>query len=626
MKDGFVKVCAATPDIRVGDCVFNTENIIGCVKEAEKNGAKLVVLPELAVVGKTAGDLFFQRKVITAARESILKIAQEMGDIIAVVGFPFEHNARLYNAAAVLWQKRVLAIVPKTDVAEESRWFTTPSRSVSMVKIGEFGVPFGTDIIVRDEAVREIAIAVEVGSDADMPIPPSVYHTAAGATLIAHPSAAVQLAAKKDSAEAHSARLDSGYVTAYAGEGESTTDLVYGGENSIYEAGELLAKGGRFTNDSVYSEPDLQKIVQKRIKTTAYDIPLGEYLTVNVSLKTEKTALTRKVSAYPFVPEGGELKERCAEILEIQSMALKKRLVHTGAKRITLGISGGLDSTLALLVAVRAFDKAGLDRKGITAVTMPCFGTTGRTYNNAVTMTKAVGATLREVDIKKAVMQHFADIGQNPESYDVTFENSQARERTQVLMDIANMDGSLVVGTGDLSELALGWATYNGDHMSMYGVNCGLPKTLIRHLVEYEADLCGNEQLAATLRDILATPVSPELLPPKDGEIAQCTENIVGPYSLHDFFLYYMVRRGFSPSKIYRLAQYAFGDEFDGATILAWLKVFCRRFFAQQFKRSCVPDGPKVGTVGLSPRGDLSLPSDSSWVLWQKEIEELEKR
>ncbi len=625
MKDGFLKVTAAKVDIRVGDVGYNSKNIIDAILAAEKAGSKLAVLPELCVVGKTAGDLFFQKTILDAAKDAVLKIAKQVGDIIAVVGFPFEQNGRLYNAAAVLWQKRVLAIVPKTDVLAESRWFSTTD-TATMAELGEFKVPFGKNIIIRDENMPYLALAVEIGSDSDLPIPPSVYHTAMGASIIARPSAEIQLAKNTDFTAELSKRLQCVYVTANAGFGESTTDYVLGGANTIYESGTLLAKGEDFINDAVYSEPDLQKIMQNRIKNKAYDISKGEYVIVKVSLENVKTELTRKLSAYPFLPEKSELDARCERILEIQATALHKRLLHTGASGVTLGISGGLDSTLALLVAARAFDKAKLDRKGITAVTMPCFGTTGRTYNNAVSMTREIGATLRVVDIKRAVEQHFADIGHSGTVYDVTYENAQARERTQVLMDIANSDGSLVIGTGDLSELALGWATYNGDHMSMYAVNCSLPKTLIRYIVGYEAQRLGESALSKILFDILDTPVSPELLPPKDGEIAQCTENIVGPYALHDFFLYHMVKHGFSPAKIYRLACYAFEGEYDGSVILEWLKVFSRRFFAQQFKRSCVPDGVKVGSVGLSPRGDLSMPSDSSWALWQKELEELEKR
>ena len=630
MKDGFIKVCAATPDIRVADCTYNKEKIIGLITDATRLGAKLIVLPELCLTGSSAGDLFFQKKLIDSAKESILEIAKETGDIIAVVGFPYQNGSKLYNTAAVLYNGEVIALVPKTNVTAEERRVFSPAGELCYVEFGEYAVPFGTEIIVRDENMSEFALGIEFGDDLSSLIPPSTYHTMAGATIIANLTSAPELASKteyrREIIKAQSARTTSAYVVAVAGEGESTGDILYGGENIICEDGTILEKGARFTNSVVYSEPDLQKIVQERIKNTTHE-QLADYTTVRTSFNLAETKLTRTVSEYPFFPEDKTLlSERCAEILEIQSMGLKKRLVHTGAKSVVIGISGGLDSTLALLVAAKAFDKAGLDRENITAVTMPCFGTTSRTYNNAVNLTTSIGATLVDVDIKKAVLQHFEDIGQNTDSYDVTYENAQARERTQVLMDIANMNGGLVIGTGDMSELALGWATYNGDHMSMYGVNAGIPKTLIRHLVDYSSETAENELLKTTLKDILDTPVSPELLPAKDGEISQKTEDIVGPYSLHDFFLFYMLRYGFSPEKILRLAEIAFEGKADRKTILSWEKVFYRRFFSQQFKRSCVPDGIKVGTVGLSPRGDLKMPSDASWAVWQKELEELEKR
>ena len=630
MKDGFIKVCAATPDIRVADCNYNKEKIKTLIADAEKHGAKLIVLPELCLTGSSAGDLFFQKKLIDSAEDSILDIAKATGNIVAVVGMPYQVGSKLYNTAAVLYKGEVIALVPKTNVSKDEMRIFSPADVERYVKLGEHAVPFSTNILIRDNNMPEFVLAVEFGDDLMSVIPPSCYHSLAGATIIANLTAMPELASKADYRteiiKSHSARTTSAYVVAVAGEGESTGDVLYGGENVICEDGTILAKGARFTNSVVYSEPDLQKIVQERIKNTTHD-QIQDYLTISTNFAIEETALTREISAYPFFPEEkSALYARCAEILEIQSMGLKKRLLHTGAKSVVLGISGGLDSTLALLVAAKAFDKAGLDRKNITAVTMPCFGTTSRTYNNAVNLTNSIGATLLDVDIKKAVLQHFEDIGQSSDNYDVTYENSQARERTQVLMDIANMNGGLVIGTGDMSELALGWATYNGDHMSMYGVNAGVPKTLIRHLVDYSAETAESELLKTTLRDILDTPVSPELLPAKDSEISQKTEDIVGPYSLHDFFLFYMLRYGLSPAKILRLAEIAFADKADRTTILSWEKVFYRRFFSQQFKRSCVPDGIKVGTVGLSPRGDLKMPSDASWAVWQKEIEELEKR
>ncbi len=629
MKDGFIKVCAATPDIRVADCEYNVTNISALISGAEKSGAKLIVLPELCITGCSALDLFFQKTLIDSARASVFQLAKNTGDIIAVVGFPFSYNARLYNAAAVLYKGEIIAIVPKTHLtADEQRIFSTTDET-QYVELGENAVPFGTDIIVRDANMSEFALAVEFGDDLRGLIPPSSYHTAAGATIIACPTAQPELAAKaelrREFIKTHSARTLSAYIVATAGEGESTGDVLFGGENIIAEKGKILATGARFSNSVVYSEPDLQKLIYERIKTTNHG-QISDYTTVWTELKMTETELTRSISAYPFVPADSELSKRCAEILEIQSMGLKKRLSHTHSRCVVLGISGGLDSTLALLVAAKAFDKLGLDRKDIIAVTMPCFGTTNRTYTNAVNLTNSIGATLVEVDIKESVLRHFEDIGQSENSYDVTYENAQARERTQVLMDIANMKSGLVIGTGDMSELALGWATYNGDHMSMYGVNAGVPKTLIRYLVDFAAETADNELLAKTLKDILDTPVSPELLPAKDGEIAQKTENIVGPYSLHDFFLYHMLNNGASPAKLYRLACIAFEGTVDKETVLHWEKVFYRRFFSQQFKRSCLPDGVKVGTVGLSPRGDLKMPSDASWAVWQKELEELEKR
>lgn len=627
MKDGFLKVCAATPDIRVADCAYNATNISAIIAEAEKSGAKLVVFPELCITGASAGDLFFQSTLISAAMQQIFNLTKNIGDIIAVVGFPYKNGSALYNAAAVLYKGEIIAIVPKTNLSADERRIFSSANGLHYVELGEYSVPFGTDIIIRDKNMPEFALSVEFGDDLAAAVPPSSHHTAAGATVIACPAAAPELAAKSgyrtEIVKVHSARTVSAYVSASAGEGESTGDMLYGGENIVCENGTILKKGERFVNSVIYSEPDLKKLVQERIRTATAEQCDG-YATVWTSLEISETELTRTISKYPFFPtEKAALDERCAEILEIQSLALKKRLLHTGAKSAVIGISGGLDSTLALLVAGKAFQKAGLDSENITAVTMPCFGTTARTYNNAVNLTASIGATLLDVDIKKSVLQHFEDIGQDSDSYDVTFENAQARERTQVLMDIANMNGGLVIGTGDMSELALGWATYNGDHMSMYGVNAGIPKTLIRHLVRYSAETAENELLRETLTDILDTPVSPELLPPEDGEISQKTEDIVGPYPLHDFFLFYMLRYGFAPKKILRLAEIAFCGEADRDVILGWEKVFYRRFFSQQFKRSCVPDGVKVGTVGLSPRGDLKMPSDASWALWKAELEEI---
>lgn len=638
MKDGFIKVCAVTPDIRVADCGYNSGKIIDAIKNAANEGAKLVVLPELCITGYTCNDLFFQESLISAAKSALAVIAESTGgfDIIAAVGLPLCVYGKLYNCAAVMHRGEVIAFIPKTYLPNygefyEARHFTPAPGETFAVDFYGSEIPFGTKIIVQDKNIPEFSVAFEICEDLWTAIPPSSYHAQAGAYVIANLSAGNEVIAKQDYRRnlisAQSARLFAGYVYASAGEGESTTDLVFSGDNIICENGTILAETQRFSNQAVYSELDLHKLKAERRKTTTYETGNNkEYTIVYTESELCETELTRSFSPTPFVPgDSSKRRMRSQEILSIQSMGLKKRLIHTGAQCVVIGISGGLDSTLALLVAARAFDAAGLDRSGIFAVTMPCFGTTGRTYNNAVAASKAIGARLIDVDIREAVMKHFADIGQNPNCYDVTYENSQARERTQILMDIANKNNGLVIGTGDMSELALGWATYNGDHMSMYGVNVGVPKTLIRYLVEYEAEETRNEELSKTLYDILDTPVSPELLPPENGEIAQKTEHIVGPYILHDFFLYYLIRFGFSPAKIFRLACVAHKNV-DPETILSWEKVFYRRFFSQQFKRSCIPDGPKVGSVALSPRGDWRMPSDASWAVWKKELEELEKR
>ena len=473
-------------------------------------------------------------------------------------------------------------------------------------------------------------VSAEICEDVWAPNPPSVEAALMGATVIANCSASAEAVGKDayraDLVKGQSARTMAGYVYANAGEGESTTDVVYGAHNIIAENGVILGESPRFVNEIIYSEIDVDRIVSERRKNTSFQpIEKGqEMMAIPFALCMEDTVLTRKIEAMPFVPSDTTDREnRCEEILTIQALGLKKRMEHAHCKSAVVGISGGLDSTLALLVTAKAFDMLGLERSNIESVTMPCFGTTDRTYQNACTLTKKLGATLKEVVIKDAVRTHFRDIGHDENVHDVTFENAQARERTQVLMDIANMSGGMVIGTGDMSELALGWATYNGDHMSMYGVNGSVPKTLVRHLVKYYADTCLDKELSAVLLDILDTPVSPELLPPKDGEIAQKTEDLVGPYELHDFYLYYILRFGYTPSKIYRLAKYAFAGTYDDATILKWLKTFYRRFFMQQFKRSCLPDGPKVGSVDVSPRGGLRMPSDACATVWMQELEGL---
>ena len=636
MKDGFVRCGAATIDIRVADTDYNTENIIKAINSAADNGIKLIVLPELCITGYTCGDLFLQKTLIDSAKQSLIKIAGDTKnlDIVSVVGLPYVVNQKLYNCAAVINGGHIKGLVPKMNIPNysefyEARHFTAGKNEVQYVNINGEQIPFGANILFKTDACEDFVLAVEICEDLWTAAPPSVNHAMAGATVIANLSASNEVIAKDEYREmlvkSQSARLYCGYVYSSAGYGESTTDLVFSGDNMIAENGTILARSKRFTNEWVYSELDLERLVGERKKSNTYKVTGGEdYVSVYLDITAEKTELTRYVDKQPFVPSDDRKREkRSEEILSIQSLGLKKRLDHTHSKTAVIGVSGGLDSTLALLVTVRAFDSLGLDRKNIIAVTMPCFGTTDRTYNNAVNFANSLGVTLKDVNIKDAVNQHFKDIGQNPNNYDVTYENSQARERTQILMDIANKNGGIVIGTGDMSELALGWATYNGDHMSMYGVNAGVPKTLIRYLVDYEARRTDNDVLKKTLQDILDTPVSPELLPPKDGKISQKTEHIVGPYELHDFFLYHLMRFGSSPKKILRLAEIAFKGEYDREVILEWMKVFYRRFFAQQFKRSCLPDGPKVGSVALSPRGDWRMPSDASAGIWVKELETL---
>lgn len=636
MKDGFVKVACATTDIKVGDTKFNSDNIIAQIKEAADNKAKLIVFPELSVTAYTCGDLFLQNSLIKSAESEILRIASQTKgcDIISVVGFPFVVNQTLYNCAAVINKGHIKGIVPKMSIPNysefyEARHFAKGIQNTVDVKIGDSIVPFGSKILFRAKNMADFILAVEICEDLWTVNPPSCAHALAGATIIANLSASNELIAKDEYrsmlVSSQSARLFSAYLYADAGYGESTTDVVFAGDNIIAENGTLLKRSKRFTNECVYTELDLERLVGERRKTTTYENSMAEdYTVVEVEFNEEETEITRHIEKLPFVPADEEKRvKRSEEILTIQSMGLKKRLQHAWAKTAVVGVSGGLDSTLALLVTVRAFDSLGLDRKNIMAITMPCFGTTSRTYNNSINFANSLGVTLKEINIKDAVNQHFKDIEQEPEKYDVTYENSQARERTQILMDIANKNNGIVVGTGDLSELALGWATYNGDHMSMYAVNASVPKTLIRYLVDYEAKRTENEMLKKTLQDILATPVSPELLPPKDGEISQKTEHIVGPYELHDFFLYHLVRFASAPSKIFRLAKIAFDGVYDSEFILSWMKVFYKRFFQQQFKRSCLPDGPKVGSVALSPRGDWRMPSDASVNLWMSEIEKL---
>lgn len=641
MKDGFIKVAAVTPKIRVADPEYNRKKIMEKIEEAEKERAVVVVFPELCITGYTCGDLFFQEPLLEEAQQVLIQIAEDTAgkNMLVFVGLPIAYRGKLYNVAAALSNGVILGLVPKQCIPAYNEFYETRhfaegmEEPVDVILNEKIRVLMGGHLLFCPDSMPELKIGAEICEDIWSPQPPSISRALAGANLIVNLSASNEITGKdcyrKSLVEGQSARLICGYVYASAGDGESTQDVVYSAHNMIAENGIMLAEAERFQNQSIYAELDIQRLNGQRRRMTTFQGNKGDYQEIMFHLKKEKTELTRFVDPMPFVPgKTEERRKRCEEILMIQSMGLKKRLEHTSCQCAVVGISGGLDSTLALLVTVRAFDLLGLDRKGICAVTMPGFGTTDRTYDNAVHLVRCLGADLDEVNISEAVRVHFRDIGQEESNHDVTYENGQARERTQILMDIANQKNGMVVGTGDMSELALGWATYNGDHMSMYGVNASVPKTLVRHLVRYYADTCGNDELAEVLLDILDTPVSPELLPPENGKISQKTEDLVGPYELHDFFLYHMLRSGYGPEKIFRLAVYAFCGK-DGSDqtrytpeiILKWEKTFIRRFFSQQFKRSCLPDGPKVGTVAVSPRGDLRMPSDASADLWLARLE-----
>lgn len=635
MRQGFVKAAAVTPKIKVADTKYNAELILDMMKESTQQGAKIVVFPELCLTGYTCQDLFLQERLLQGAKDALMKLVKESASLDAIffVGLPFEILGKLYNVAAVFSHGEVLGLVPKSYLPNynefyEARHFVSGAELATEVVLPDGScVPADRDLLFVCEQMPKLRIGVELCEDLWTPNPPSISHALAGASVLVNLSASNELTGKdsyrRELVSGQSARLLAAYIYASAGEGESTQDLVFSGHNIIAENGQILAESKRFGHGILYSEIDVERLCAQRRRMTTFVTEDQTHTEILFSLKIEETKLTRFIDPAPFVPTDRQNREkRCDEILMIQAMGLKKRLEHTGANAV-VGISGGLDSTLALLVTVRAFDLCGRDHKGITAVTMPGFGTTDRTYDNAVKLIQSLGAEFVEVDICQSVNVHFSDIGQDPSVHDVTYENSQARERTQILMDIANKKNALVIGTGDMSELALGWATYNGDHMSMYAVNASVPKTLVRHLVRYYADTCEDKQLSDTLYDVLDTPVSPELLPPEDGKISQKTEDLVGPYELHDFFLYYMLRQGFSPAKIYRLAKIAFAGTYEDAFILKWLKTFCRRFFAQQFKRSCLPDGPKVGSVAVSPRGDLRMPSDACATLWMEELNTL---
>lgn len=641
MKYGFIKVAAAVPAVKVADCRFNREAIDRLLKDASEQQVEIVCFPELSLTAYTCADLFHQQLLVEEAEKELCTLLQENAQIstIAIVGMPVRLGNQLFNAAVVLQHEKILAVVPKTFLPNynefyEKRWFSSAlDTDIKEVTLCGQTVPFGTDILLT---YNNATFGIELCEDLWVAIPPSSRHAVNGAQLIFNLSASDENIGKHDYLKSlicqQSARCIAGYVYASSGFGESTTDLVFAGNGLIAENGSMIAASKRFSFNEqlIVSEVDIEKLSTDRRKNSSFQLGNRQtgssaYRTVQCDTSHHFTfSLTRNVSPFPFIPVGKELDERCGEIFNIQVSGLATRLVHTGCKTVVIGISGGLDSTLALLVCVKTFDKLNIPRENILGITMPGFGTTGRTYNNAVHLIKTLGVTLKEIDIKPACEQHFKDINHSPEMLDVTYENTQARERTQILMNIANKHNGMVLGTGDLSELALGWATYNGDHMSMYGVNAGIPKTLVRYLVKYVADSQIQSYAQNTLYDILDTPVSPELLPTDEkGEIAQKTEDLVGPYELHDFFLYYTVRFGFRPAKIYFLTKYAFKGKYADDIIHKWLKTFFRRFFSQQFKRSCLPDGPKVGSINLSPRGDWRMPSDASARMWLDEIDNL---
>ncbi len=634
---GYIKVAAASPAVRVADCEYNSERIVAMMQQAADKGVKAVVFPELCVTASTCGDLFLQRTLLRSAEQTLMQIVEASVDfpLVTMVGLPLALNNKLYNCAAVVSQGMLIGVVPKTYLsAAERKYFDSgANNNAEEIEVVGFTAPFGTDLTFAFDGVQ---FCVEIGEDAVAPVPPSTNQALQGAKIVFHLSSTPEVAGKAEQREemirSYSARTCSAYISATAGFGESTTDMTFASNNVVAENGKTLATGERFSLEEVLTiaDVDTELIENRRHQMATFtvnsELPYYRRFDIFPPEGVECEAeFTREINAMPFVPQDAEeCDKRCEEIFSIQTLGLVKRLKHTHCKSAVIGISGGLDSTLALLVTVNAFDVLGLDRKGIVGVTMPGFGTTDRTYNNAVTMIKELGVTFREIPIAAACKQHFVDIGLPEGDRSVTYENAQARERTQILMDVANMTGGMVVGTGDLSELALGWATYNGDQMSMYGVNASVPKTLVRYMVEWRAENEANEAVSRALKDVVATPVSPELLPANEqGEIAQKTEDLVGPYELHDFFIYNFIRNGFSPAKILFMAEKAFDGKHDRVTILHWLKTFIRRFFMQQFKRSAMPDGPKVGSVSLSPRGDWQMPSDAVATVWLTECDNL---
>lgn len=640
MNYGYVKVAAAVPHVSIGDCKSNAQQIESMIAVAEGKGVQIIVFPELCISGYTCGDLFAQQLLLEDAEAALMQILGNTRqlDIVAIVGMPVSLKTSLINAAVVIHKGKIMGVIPKTYLPNykefyEHRWFTS-SMAVNENRVRLCGqvIPMGTNLLFE---TGYATFGVEVCEDLWAVIPPSSYQALQGAEIIFNLSADPDGVGKhgyvRSLISQQSARCISGYVYASCGFGESTTDVVYAGIGLIYENGTLLKGNERFSLDEqlIISEIDVEQIHTERRVNTTFSANRGnccvqEAIRIPIESRERDITLTRTFPTHPFVPSGPELDERCKEIFSIQTMGLAKRMVHANAKTAVIGISGGLDSTLALLVCVKTFDKLKLSRRDILGITMPGFGTTDRTYNNAINLMKALGISMREISIKDACIQHFKDIGHDINVHDVTYENAQARERTQILMDIANQTNGLVIGTGDLSELALGWATYNGDHMSMYAVNTSVPKTLVKYLVQWVAQTEMDEPAKSILMDVADTPISPELIPAEEnGEISQRTEDIVGPYELHDFFIFYFLRGGCRPSKIFFLAKLAFKGKYTEETIQKWLYIFFKRFFSQQFKRSCLPDGPKVGSVALSPRGDLRMPSDASSQAWLREIDAL---
>ena len=643
MNYGFVKVAAAVPHVQVADCFYNIQQMEGLMRQASDKGVQIIAFPEMSVTAYTCLDLFAQQALLKNAEQALLKLVSDTADLntLTIAGAPLVTENRLINAAVAFQSGKILGVVPKTYIPnykefQEQRWFTSATElRDKTVSIGDRTYPLGSHLLFT---AGQVKVGIEICEDLWVPIPPSSLLAMEGANILVNISASNELIGKHHYLRSlicqQSARCMAGYVYASAGFGESSTDLVFAGNGIIAENGTLLEESPRFTMQEqlVISEIDIENLQNDRQVNTSFmhgasTLLGGETITIPFALSENsgQPVLTRSVDPHPFTPSGDALKERCEEIFQIQVAGLAKRIVHTHSRTAVVGISGGLDSTLALLVTVMTFDALNIPRNQILGITMPGFGTTDRTYTNACDLIHSLGVTLKEISIKDACLQHFKDISHNPSVHDVTYENSQARERTQILMDVANQENGMVIGTGDLSELALGWATYNGDHMSMYGVNGSIPKTLVRYLVEWVAHNRVDEASRATLLDIVDTPISPELIPAdENGNIKQKTEDLVGPYELHDFFLYHFLRFGSSPAKIYFLAQQAFSSNYDKETIRKWLHTFFRRFFQQQFKRSCLPDGPKVGSVSLSPRGDWRMPSDAMATLWLKEIEELD--